>query len=97
MKSIWGKSCPANSYSEQAIAVFAACVDLAREDFKKEFPSHVFRMTARFNDDRQILWVLESKVSESEFLNNTKHYLMAVLLGAAEADEYYYEKYENER
>lgn len=96
MKSIWGKSFPANSYSEQAIAVFAACVDLAREDFKKE-SSHVFRMTVRFNDDRQILWVLESKVPESDFLNNTKYYLMAVLLGAAEADEYYYEEYENER
>lgn len=95
MKSIWGKG-KKFDYSEKTLDLFYSMVRDTRKEFKKEFESalsrHNFSMMyegVRFKSDEDILLVLESNVPETDFIQEPKHFLFAVLMGASEADYYY--------
>ena len=101
MEGIWSKQFPYKKYSNNTMSLFEGMVDNVRQEFKKEY-SHVLSQDPRhvelydgmrFRSDDQLAWVLQSNVSEEDFLKDSKHYLFRVLLGACETDYYYtYEK-----
>ena len=96
MKGIWGKSTMYTPYSDKALQLFNETIINTRREFFKEFSAALEdRHTTclydgrRCSDNSQLLWVLQSNVSEAEFTQLSKHYIFRVLLGACEADYYY--------
>ncbi len=94
MQSIWGIKVNAKPYSDNAVKRLNELTDIRRDIFKKEYAFALIRrndlyMGTRFNDDEKILWVLESKIAEYEFMLTPERYIDNVLLGAAETDYYY--------
>lgn len=95
MQKIWGKSTNAVEYDDNTIEILMSMIDDCRVEFEREFknaildPKQELYMGTRYNTDDQILWVLRSNVSENDFINNPKHYIFRVLLGACSADHWY--------
>lgn len=97
MEGIWGKKTEYKKYSDKGIKLFEDTISNVKKEFKKEY-SHVLSQDprhvqlydgVRFGCNDQLVWVLQSNVSEEDFLKDSKHYLFRVLLGACETDYYY--------
>lgn len=96
MESIWGLSTNYKPYSIKAIDKFNEKINGCRIIFRQEFRdaldnyhSSELYDGSRFSDNSRILWALQSKVDEEEFLNYPNHYIIRVLLGACSSDYYY--------
>ena len=91
---MWGMKVGAKPYSDKAVNVLNDLIQARREIFKNEYAyalktrNDVY-LGMRFDDNEKILWVLESKITECEFMLTPERYIDKVLLGAAEADYYY--------
>lgn len=97
MKSsaIWSKSTQVNEYNSYTIELIKNMIEDFRWEFIQEFnnaildPKNELHMGYRFCNDDQILWALQSNITEDKFLENPKHYIFRVLLGACGADYWY--------
>lgn len=96
MEAIWGKSLRYLEYSQKGLKVLNELIDSTREEFRQEYKHAIedYRYTglyagSRFKSNEQIAWALQSNVREADFLQEPKHYLFRVLLGACDADYYY--------
>lgn len=98
MDAIWGKSFPFNKYSLIGETIFNNTVENCRIIIKNEFNSAIenkdnLHIGTRFRSNDQVLWTLQSNVTEKEFLKDPSVYIQRVLLGALSADHWYtYEK-----
>ena len=100
MNSIWGKSFNYKRYSQKAFDLALSKIDENRKIVKREFlkdevlnHDRSLFVGRRFNNDEDILWVLQSNVNEKEFLSDSDFHLRRILAGALSADYYYtYEK-----
>jgi hypothetical protein len=96
MEGIWGKSFNYKPYSDKALNLFTELITESRREFRKEYSRvledyHHYSLYdgQRYSDNEQVLWVLQSQVTEAEFTQLPKHYIFRVLLGACSADYYY--------
>jgi hypothetical protein len=91
---MWGMKVGAKHYSDNAVKRLNDLIDSRRVLFKQEYAFALNNRNdlwigMRFKDNETILWVLESKITEYEFMLTPERYIDKVLLGAAEADYYY--------
>lgn len=90
---MWGYKINAKHYSDKAIKQLNSLVDKRRKIFEQEYSFSInnnnLYLGSRFNDNEKILWVLESKITEYEFMLTPEIFIDKVLLGAAESDYYY--------
>lgn len=99
MKGLWGLGVT-RFYSEKAKVVFDGMVQETKQEFSREYSNafdneREFELTkgTRYYDNEKLFYALQSKVAENDFLNEPKHYLFRILLGACASDYYYtYEK-----
>jgi hypothetical protein len=96
MNSIWGKKFQFTAYSAKAIKLFNDKIKNSRLVVSQEFLNNQdlcrdreLYQGSRYSSNEQILWALESNVSETEFMQEPDHYLQRILLGALSADYYY--------
>jgi hypothetical protein len=91
---MWGMMVGAKRYSDRAVKRLNEIVDTRRSLFKQEYAFALDNRNdlwigRRFKDNDTLRWVLESNITESEFMLTPEKYVDNVLLGAAEADYYY--------
>jgi hypothetical protein len=100
MKQVWGFGIH-NDYTDKTKQLVFERLPKCREVFAKEFAHALgdedrtsdYCRGTRYYDDSKILWVIQSRFTEAEFLSEVDYKITQVLLGACGADWHYtYEK-----
>lgn len=83
---LWGIQHPRNKFSQQTIDMAKTLIEDMRGNV---IISEEMYKGSRFNDSNKLLEVLESNMTEQEFLANLESSVVEVLQSAARTDYYY--------